>query len=77
MTDKRPGIDVHGGHRFGLVDNQLTPGFQFYFAFQRSLDFVFDIKEIENRLASGVKLQLARQLGQVVRGKHQREKPLA
>ncbi|BBU80481.1 hypothetical protein EIMP300_18810 [Escherichia coli] len=56
MTDKRPGIDVHGGHRFGLVDNQITTGFQFYFAFQRSLDFVFDIKEIENRLASGGRL---------------------
>ncbi|SWL61511.1 Uncharacterised protein [Klebsiella pneumoniae] len=71
MTDKRPGIDVHGGHRFGLVDNQIATGFQFYFAFQRSLNFVFDIKEIENRLASGVMLQLAGHLGNVLRGKLQ------
>ena len=68
MTDKRPGIDVHGGHRLGLVDNQIATGFQFYFAFQRPLDFVFDIKEIENRLASGVMLQLAGHLGNVLRG---------
>ena len=71
MPDKRPGIDVYGGHRFGLVDNQIATGFQFYFAFQRSLNFVFDIKEIENRLASGVMLQLAGHLGNVLRGKLQ------
>ena len=49
MTDEGAGIDVDGGHRLGLVDNQVAAGLQLYLAFQRLLDLVLDTIEIEDR----------------------------
>ena len=59
MPDKRPGIDINGSHRLGLVDDQVAPGLQLNLTLQRALNFVLHIKEIENRLAAAVVFQLA------------------
>ena len=54
MADKRAGVDVDGGHRFGLINNQIATRFQLNLTLQRTLDFVFNVIEIKYRLASGV-----------------------
>ena len=59
MADKRTGVDVHGGHCFGLIDDQITAGLQFNLALQRTLDLIFDIIEIEDWLTPGVMFQQA------------------
>lgn len=71
MADKRPGVDVNGGHGFGLIDDQIAAGLQLHLTLKRALDFVFDVKEIENRLTPGVVLQQARHFRDVFGGKLQ------
>ncbi len=71
VADERPGVDVHGGHGFGLIDDQIAARFQLDFAFQRALNFVFDVKEIENRLATAVMLKFAGHFRDVFRGEFQ------
>ena len=71
MPNKRAGIDIDGGHRFGLIDDQITAGLQLNFAFQRALDFILYVKEIKNRLAPAVMFQLAGHLGDIFRRKFQ------
>ncbi|MOA00646.1 hypothetical protein D3C78_1200190 [compost metagenome] len=71
VTNKRTGIDINGSHRFGLIDDQIAARFQLDFALQRALDFVFDIKEIENRLTARIVFQQARHLRDVFGGKFQ------
>ena len=71
MADKCAGVDIYCGHRFRLINDQVAARFQLNFTLQRPLDLIFHIKEIENRLASGVMLQLAGHLGNVLRGKLQ------
>ncbi len=69
MADKGPGVDIHGGHRFGLIDNQIAAGLKFDLALQRALDLVLDVIEIKNRLAPGVVLQQTRHFRDVFGGK--------
>ena len=59
MPDKGPGVDIDGGHRLGLVDDQIAPGFELDFTLQRALNFVLNVKEIEYRLTAAVVFQLA------------------
>ncbi|CAI2018248.1 Uncharacterised protein [Serratia ficaria] len=68
MADEGAGIDIDGGHRFGLIDDQVTAGFQLHLALQRTLDLVFHVVKIENRLAAGVQLQLAGDVRNVFAG---------
>src|SRR5690554_7827225 len=49
VADKRAGIDINGGHRFGLVDDDVTTGFQLYLAAKCLLDLVLDRIQIKNR----------------------------
>ena len=71
MPNKRAGVDIDGGHRFGLIDDQITAGLQLYFAFQRALDFILNVKEIKYGLASAVMFQLAGHFGDIFRRKFQ------
>ena len=71
MADKRAGVDVDGGHRFGLIDDQIATRFQLNLTLQRTLDFVFNVIEIKYRLASGVMLQQPRHFRDVLGGELQ------
>ena len=71
MADKRAGVDIHRRHRFGLIDDQIAARLQFNLAFQRSLDLIFDVIEIEDRLTPCVMLQQARHFGNVFGSKFQ------
>src|SRR5690606_34652002 len=52
------GIYIDGGHRFGLVDDQVTTGLEFDLAPQSLVDFVIDTVEIKNRPFTGIQLDL-------------------
>ena len=71
MADERAGVDIDGGHRFGLIDDQIAAGLQFNLTLQGTLDLVFDIIEIEDRLTPGVVLQQAWHLRDIFSGKLQ------
>ena len=61
-------VDVHRGHGFGLVDDEVTAGFQLHLALKGTLDLVLHIVEIEDGRLAGVVLQLAGQLGHILAG---------
>ena len=71
MADKRAGVDVDGGHRFGLIDDQIATRFQLNLTLQRTLDFVFNVIEVKYWLASGVMLQQTRHFRDVLGGELQ------
>src|SRR5688500_17916338 len=48
MPDEPPGVDVDGGHRLGLVDDQVPAGLEADTALQRLADFVLDAVQIED-----------------------------
>ena len=50
---KEPGVDVHRGHGFGLIDDEVAAGFQLHLALQRPLDLVLHVVEIEDRRLAG------------------------
>ncbi len=68
MADEGPGVDVHRGHGFGLVDDEVAAGFELHLALQRALDLVLHVVEIEDGRLAGVVLQLVGQLGHVLLG---------
>lgn len=68
MADKGACVDIHRGHGFGLVDDEVTAGFQLHLALQRPLDLVLHVVEIEDGRLAGVVLQLAGQLRHVLLG---------
>lgn len=68
MADEGPGVDVHRGHGFGLVDDEIAAGFELHLALQGPLDLVLHIVEIEDRRLAGVVLQLVGKLGHVLLG---------
>ena len=47
MTDEGAGIHIDGGHGLGLVDHQMTAGFETDLALERLSDFILDAIEIE------------------------------
>ncbi len=49
MAQECAGVDVDRRHRFGLVDYQITTGLQWHFLLERTLNFVLDAVEIEDR----------------------------
>ena len=46
-TDKTAGIDINGGQRLGLIDNQIAAGFQINAACQRFLNLILHTIEVE------------------------------
>ncbi len=69
MADEGTGVDVDGGHRFGLIDDQIATRLQFNLTIQRALNFIFDIKQVKDRLFAIVELQLTRHLRNIFRSK--------
>ena len=49
MADERAGVDVDGGHRLGLIDDQIAARFQRHLAVERLLDFLLDVVQLEHR----------------------------
>ena len=47
FADKGAGVDVDGGHRLGLVDDEVAAGFEGDVAFQRQRDFFLDAVALE------------------------------
>ncbi|MNL77012.1 hypothetical protein D3C87_2030840 [compost metagenome] len=77
MADESTGIDINGRHGLGLIDNQIPTRFQFNFSVKGTLDLIFHIKQVENRLLSGVQLQLRGHLWNIFTGElHQMLKGL-
>src|SRR3546814_10916057 len=62
MADVRAGVDVDGGHRFGLVEYQVTAGLQIDLALQRPRDVILDAVQIEDRCRARVQLDRGRRL---------------
>lgn len=61
-------VDVHRGHGFGLVDDEVAAGFQLHLALQGALDLVLHVVEIEDGRLAGVVLQLVCELGHILPG---------
>ncbi len=49
MADIGAGIDINRGHRFSLIDDQITTGFERNFLTQRPLDFLLNPVQLKNR----------------------------
>ena len=49
QPDKTAGVHVHGGHRFGLVDDQVAARFQVDAFGQGAFDLFLDTVQIEQR----------------------------
>jgi hypothetical protein len=62
-ADEAAGVDVDGGHRFGLVDDQVAARFQVDAAAQRAQDLLFDAVQVEQRALARVVLQRGSTLG--------------
>ncbi len=54
LAEERTGVDVDGGHRLGLVDDQVAAGFQRHLLVQRAADFVLDAIQIEDGALAAV-----------------------
>ena len=65
-ADEAAGVDVDGGHRLGLVDDQVAAGLQVDAARQRLLDFVLDAVQVEQRPLAGVVVQARQHVRHVV-----------
>src|SRR6056297_2923647 len=50
-------IDVYGGHGFGLVNGEMTPGLERYVASQSSRYLIFHAVKIKQRPRAGIRLQ--------------------
>ena len=46
---KCTGIYIDGDQRLGLVDNDVSTGFQIYAAFQTTFDFILDAEQVKQR----------------------------
>ncbi|MNV14097.1 hypothetical protein D3C71_1047710 [compost metagenome] len=58
LANERTGVHVDGGHRLGLVDDQITAGFERHLLVQRPDDLILHAKHVEDRAVAGVQLQL-------------------
>jgi hypothetical protein len=56
-ADEAAGVDVDGGHRFGLVDDQVAARLQVHRR-PRALDFLFHAVQVEQRALARVVLSL-------------------
>ena len=63
FADILAGIDVDRHQRLGLVDDDVTAGFQPDLRAQRLLEFVGDAELVEDRIGSRVELHAAHQRG--------------
>src|SRR5690554_2352942 len=59
MADEGTGVDVDGGHRLGLVDDQIAPRLEHHLALQGLVDLVLDAVEVEHRAFTRIVLQHA------------------
>ena len=69
ITDKCACIDINRGHCLGLVDNQIATRFQVYFFLQASLDFIFNIMQIEYRSFARIVFDQIRNFWHILTGK--------
>ena len=69
FADEGAGIDVDGGHRFGLVDDEVAAGFEGDVAFQRQRDFFFDAIALEQAAVAVVEFEVGRHVAEEVVGK--------
>jgi hypothetical protein len=56
-ADEAAGVHVDGGHRLGLVDDQVAAGLEVDAAGQGLLDLVLDAVQVEQRALAGVVLE--------------------
>ena len=59
-ADEAAGVDVDGGQRLGLVDDQVAAGLQIHPSAQRLGDFLIDVEQIKNRALAPVVRQARR-----------------
>ncbi len=52
LADEAAGVDVDGGERFGVVDDQVAARFELDFAVERPLDLRFNLEAVEERLGA-------------------------
>jgi len=62
MANEGTGVDVDGGHRLGLIDDQVTAGLELHLALQRLADLVLHAIEIEDGSLAGIVFDAAGQL---------------
>ncbi len=67
-ADETAGVDVDGGHRLGLVDDEVAAGFEVDSPPQRALDFLVHVRRLEQRALAAVELQAAADPGHVFGG---------
>ena len=65
-ADEAAGVDVDGGHRLGLVDDEVAAGLEVHARRQRLLDLGLDVVEVEQGALADVVLELAVHLRHVV-----------
>src|SRR5690554_7721483 len=63
MAYKGAGIDVNGGHRLGLIDDQVAAGLELHLASQRPLQLILNPVEVKNRPLPWIIFQLGLHLG--------------
>jgi len=61
-AQKRAGIHIDRGHCLGLIDHQITTGFQRYLFLHGALNLVFHAIQIEDRALAGVVFDAVGQL---------------
>jgi hypothetical protein len=66
--DEAAGVDVDGGERLGLVDDDVAAAFQVHAPGERALDLVLDGKQVEERALAGVMLEDRQRLPRVALG---------
>jgi hypothetical protein len=64
-ADKAAGVDVDGGHRLGLVDDQVAARLEVDAPAQRAQDFFFHAIQVEQRPLAGVVVQPWQHAGRV------------
>jgi hypothetical protein len=67
-ADVAAGVDVDGGHRLGLVEDQVAARLEVDPARQRLLDFLLDAVQVEQRPLAGVVHEAAADLRHVLLG---------
>ena len=57
MADEGAGVHIDGGHRLGLIDDDVATRLERHLTIQRLLDFLLHMVQFEDRSSLGVQLQ--------------------
>ena len=63
LADEAPGVDVDGGQRLHLVDDEVAARLEPDLALERAVDLDLDAVAVEDRVGAVVKLDVAREVG--------------